>query len=256
MLVGMADVQGLNALVTGGGRGIGAAIAAALTRAGAHVTVSGRTEASLSARVNAGDAAAYFVADVSDRQGFPAALKKIVAGQRVDILVNNAGGALSARFIKTDMDQFQQMLDVNLMGSILAIKEVLPSMTEQKFGRIINVASTAGLKGYPYVSAYVASKHALLGLTRALAVETARTGVTVNAVCPGFTDTDLVRRSAEAIGARTGRSAQEVSAELANNNPMGRLVTPVEVADSVCWLAGRGAAAVTGAAIPIAGGEL
>ncbi len=251
----MTGVKGLNALVTGGGRGIGAAITTSLSRAGAHVTILGRNETALAARVAAGDANAYFIADISDRAAFSGIMRRIVADRSIDILVNNAGAALSASFLKTDMAQFQFMLDVNLIGPVIAAQEVLPGMIDRGFGRIVNIASTASLKGYPYVSAYVAAKHAILGVTRSMALETARTGVTVNAVCPGFTDTDLVSASIETIVARTGRTPEQARAELAKSNPMGRLVAPAEVADAVCWLAGRETGAVTGTALPVAGGE-
>ena len=252
----MSEFAGLNALVTGGGRGIGAAIAAALTRGGAHVTILGRGEAQLAARVRAGEAAAYVKADVADRPGFEAIMAGIAAEKVVDILVNNAGAATSAPFLKTSNADFQRMLDVNLLGPVIAARAVLPGMIARKFGRIVNIASTAALKGYPYVSAYVASKHALLGLTRALALETAKTGVTVNAVCPGFTDTDMVAASVQTIVAKTGRTAQTARAELARINPMGRLIAPEEVAYAVCSLARPESAAITGAAIAVAGGEI
>jgi 3-hydroxybutyrate dehydrogenase len=252
----MSDFAGRNALVTGGGRGIGAAIAAALTRGGAHVTILGRDEAALAARVRAGDAANYIKADVADRSGFEAIMTGIAAEKVVDILVNNAGVAMSAPFLKTSNADFQRMLDVNLLGPVIGVRAVLPGMIARKFGRIVNIASTAALKGYPYIGAYAASKHALLGLTRSLALETAKTGVTVNAVCPGFTDTDMATASVENIVAKTGRSAEAVRAELTRINPMGRLITPEEVAHAVCSLARPESAAITGAAIAVAGGEI
>jgi NAD(P)-dependent dehydrogenase (short-subunit alcohol dehydrogenase family) len=142
------------------------------------------------------------------------------------------------------------------MGVVHAVQAVLGPMTERGYGRIVAVASTAGLKGYPYVSAYCAAKHAVIGLVRALALETARAGVTVNAVCPGFTDTPLVAGSLDRIARKTGRSREEALAELVRHNPQGRLVDPREVADAVLWLCGEGAGAVTGQAIAVAGGEV
>jgi NAD(P)-dependent dehydrogenase (short-subunit alcohol dehydrogenase family) len=165
-------------------------------------------------------------------------------------------GPLSAPFGKSDAALFQRVLDVNLMGVVHAAQAVLGSMTERGFGRIVAVASTAGLKGYPYVSAYCAAKHAVVGLVRSLALETATTGVTVNAVCPGFTDTDLVAGSLDRIVAKTGRSRDEALAELVRHNPQQRLVEPREVADAVLWLCGEGARSVTGQAVAVAGGEI
>ena len=252
----MSEVAGLGALVTGGGRGIGAAIATALTRSGAEVTILGRNQAALAARVKAGDAARYVVADVTDEIGFAAIVTKLAADGTIDILVNNAGAAISAPFLKTGSSDFHRMLNVNLMGPMIATQAILPGMIARKFGRIVNIASTAALKGYPYVSAYVASKHALLGLTRSLAVELAKSGVTVNAVCPGFTDTDMVGTSVETVVAKTGRTAKAVRAEFTKSNPMGRLIAPEEVADAVCFLARRDSGAITGTAIAVAGGEI
>jgi NAD(P)-dependent dehydrogenase (short-subunit alcohol dehydrogenase family) len=250
----MAVLEGRRALVTGGSRGIGRAVAAALARAGATVTVLARDLGALEAVVSAGEAHAVAVADVTDAEGWSRVLR---AGEApFDILVANAGAAVSAPFGKSDDALFRHSLDVNLMGVVHAMRAVLPGMVEGGFGRIVAVASTAGLKGYPYVSAYCAAKHAVVGLVRAVAAEVATTGVTVNAVCPGFTDTDLVAQSLERIAAKTGRSPEAALAELVRRNPQKRLVAPAEVADAVLWLCGAGAASVTGQAIAVAGGEV
>ena len=240
--------------MTGGSRGIGRAVAAALTRAGASVTVLGRDLAALESVVAAGEADGFTLADVSDRAALDAAVTGI--GSRIDLLVANAGSTVSKPFVRTDERDFAAMIGVNLMGVVNSVQAVLPGMTERGFGRVVAVASTAGLKGYPYVTAYCAAKHAVVGLVRALALEAARTGVTVNAVCPGFTDTDLVAGSLERIVQKTGRTRDEALAELTKSNPQGRLVLPSEVADAVTWLCGAGAGSVTGQAIAVAGGEV
>ena len=245
-----------HAVVTGAARGIGREIAATLTRAGAVVTALGRQSAALEELVAQGNAGFSVAADVTDHAAVTAALAQAAARQPIDILIANAGAAESAPFAKSDGALFKRMMDVNFMGAVNSIQAALPSMRQQPFGRIVVIASTAGLKGYAYVSAYAAAKHAAIGLVRSLALELATTRITVNAVCPGFTDTELVAGSIETIMKKTGRDRAQAIAELTRHNPQGRLVSPQEVADSVLWLCGEGAAAVTGQAIAVAGGEI
>ena len=169
--------------------------------------------------------------------------------------MNAAGAAESAPFLKTDDALFERMWRVNVMGAVAVTRALLPGMIEGRFGRVVHIASTAALKGYPYVSAYVAAKHALLGLTRALAQEVATKGVTVNAVCPGFTETDIVAESVARIVAKTSRSEAEAREELAKHNPQQRLVQPAEVAQAVLMLCAPTASAINGQAIAVDGGE-
>ncbi|HEX4172696.1 MAG TPA: SDR family NAD(P)-dependent oxidoreductase [Acetobacteraceae bacterium] len=242
----------LNALITGGAKGIGLAIARRLAADGASLALIGRDGAALQ-RAASELGARHAIADINDT----AVLREAVTSLgRCDILVNNAGAALSKPFAKHDLSDFQAMLAVNLLGAVTTCQAVLPGMRVRGFGRIVNIASTAGLKGYPYVTAYVAAKHALVGFTRALAQETVKQGVTVNAVCPGFTDTDLVANSVTTIAARTGRSAEDAREALAATNPAGRLVQPDEVAEAVAFLCRRGASAITGQVIAVACGEI
>ena len=252
------SLTGHHAVVTGAGSGIGRATAERLAEAGCQVTLIGRHVARLNETADRiGDLAFAATADVTDPDMLAAAIE--VGRDRfgpIDILVNNAGAATSAPFLKTDAEALRAMLALNLEAPAEAARLVLPGMLTRRWGRIVNVASSAGLKGYPYVSAYVAAKHGLVGLTRAMALEVAAKGVTVNAVCPGFTETELVAKSIESIIAKTGRSEEEARAALAASNPQGRLITPDEVATTIVWLCGDGASGVNGAAVPVAGGEL
>jgi 3-hydroxybutyrate dehydrogenase len=251
-----APPRSAHALVTGGGRGIGRAIASALAQSGATVTVLGRDRATLEGAVSAGAAHFAAVADVADQAAVGAAIAQAAGRQPIDILIANAGIAESAPFAKSDAALFHRMMDVNFMGVVHAVQAALPSMKGRPYGRIVAVASTAGLKGYAYVSAYSAAKHAVIGLVRSLALELASTDVTVNAVCPGFTETDLVAGSIDNIMSKTGRTKEQAIAELASHNPQKRLIQPSEVADAVLWLCGESAGAITGQAIAVAGGEV
>lgn len=251
----MSDKNQFHAVITGGGSGIGAAVARRLLDEGLRVTLLGRNLERLKAQqaVLQGDAAIQ-VCDVGDEASVEAAFAAV--GQ-VDILVNNAGAVETAPLLKTSLETWQRLLQVNLTGTFLCSRAVLPGMSDRRFGRIVNVASTAALKGYAYVAAYCAAKHGVLGLTRALALEMARKGnVTVNAVCPGYTETDIVAQAVDTIIAKTGRSAEAARAELAASNPQGHLVQPAEVAAAVAWLVRAESASITGQAIAVAGGEV
>lgn len=255
----MTPLQGRHALVTGAARGIGAEIARRLVAEGARVTLLGRSLQSLAPlKDELGEAAQAVAADVAEADAVAAAFAQArTAFGPLQILVNNAGQAQSAPFAKTTPALWQQMLAVNLTGTFTCCQAALPDLLAAgPRGRIINIASTAAQRGYAYVSAYVAAKHGVLGLTRSLALELAKSGVTVNAVCPGYTETDILRDSLAQVMAKTGRSEAQARADFVAGNPQQRFVQPGEVADAVAWLCGDGAGSINGQAISVSGGEV
>lgn len=248
-------LQGQRALVTGGGRGLGRAIASALTAAGARVSILGRDEATLKEAIVAGVAADCAACDVRDEASVSAALDRLSCEPAFDIAIANAGAVETGPFMRSDNERFRRMLDINLIGTVNLFHAALPAMLERRRGRLIAIASTAGHRGYPYVSAYVAAKHAVVGLVKSLALETARSGVTVNAVCPGYADTDMATASIDNVTAKTGKSREDALAAMIKDNPLGRLIAPEEVAAAVLYLCGPGSDAVTGQSLMINGGE-
>lgn len=249
-------MEGKHALATGGGSGVGKAIALALAEAGVNVTICGRREAELAKVAGESERIFGIAADVTDEASMATLYQEAEAARGpFDIVVANAGMAGSAPAHKTSLADWQRTLDVNLTGAFLTVKPALAGMLARKTGRIVFVASTAGLKGYAYVAPYVAAKHGVVGLMRALAAETAKSGVTVNAVCPGFVETDMLEESIARIVEKTGRSAEDARASLATTNPQGRFIQPEEIASAVLWLCSDAARSITGQAISVSGGE-
>lgn len=252
----MSELEGKHAVVTGAGQGIGAAIARALSEEGASVTLLGRRRALLEAVAAQLHDADCTVLDVTDSAAVDAAMGDIAQRRgRLDILVNNAGAAATAPLQRTTDEIWRQLMAVNLDGLFHCSRAVLPIMRDAGVGRIVNIASTAGLRGYAYVAAYCASKHGVIGLTRAMALELASTGITVNAICPGYTNTEIVAEAVRNIVDKTERSEDEALAELVKENPQGRLIEPEEVAVTALWLCSAAAASVNGQSIAVDGGE-
>ena len=254
-------LEGTHAIVTGGSRGIGAAIATALAERGASLTLVARTLGDLRAHASAlehlGGRVQTIECSVADEVGVERAFQRAIAALGpAKILVNNAGTARSASFGMTSRAMWDQMIGVNLTGTFLCTQQVLPAMLAAGEGRIVNVASTAGLRGYKTMTAYCAAKHGVIGFTRALAQETAKHGITVNAVCPGYTDTDLTDMAVSNVVSALGKTPEEARAMLVRIIPRGVMTTPVEVAMAVAWLCAPESRAITGIALPIAGGEV
>ncbi|MCA1633103.1 MAG: SDR family oxidoreductase [Acidobacteria bacterium] len=252
-----------NAFITGGGRGIGRAVALRFAREGARVMVVARTEREVASvaeevRSECGVEAAFASCDVAEAASVAAAFDRAreFFGRGVDVLVNNAGIAESAKFAGTTDELWRRHFGVNLDGTFYCMRAVIPSMVERGWGRIINVASIAGKTGAPYIAAYSASKHGVLGLTRSVALEVASKGVTVNAICPGYVDTEMTTNAVRQITAKTGRSAEEATEAIRRMSPQGRLVTPEEVAALALLLASEDGRGITGQAINVDGGSV
>jgi NAD(P)-dependent dehydrogenase (short-subunit alcohol dehydrogenase family) len=250
-------LNNIHAVVTGGGSGIGAAVAQALAAEGARLTLVGRRREALEATAAGLPHAHVAVADVADRAAVDAAFASARdAHGPIAILVNNAGIAPSAPFARVSAEAWRNTMAVNLDALFHCCQSALPDLLAAEQGRIITIASTAGVKGYAYTAPYVASKHGAIGLMRALASEYAASAMTANAVCPGFTDTDIVRTAVANIQSKTGRSEDEALAELTRFNPQKRLIDPSEVAEAVRWLCLPASRSITGQAIMVAGGEV
>jgi NAD(P)-dependent dehydrogenase (short-subunit alcohol dehydrogenase family) len=254
-------LDGRHAVVTGGGRGIGAAVADELARLGARVTLMGRDRATLERHAAAvaarhGVDAGAVTCDVGDEESVERAFADAGAAFGDPyVLVNNAGQGRSAPLVETSRETWDLLLAVNLTGTFLCTRRVLPAMLAARAGRVVNVASTAGVRGYARLAAYVATKHGVVGLTRAAAAEVAKHGVTVNAVCPGYTDTDMAQDGVDNLVRALGKTPDEARAMLARTLPRGTLLQPAEVASTVAWLCSPGAAGVSGQAIVINGGD-
>jgi NAD(P)-dependent dehydrogenase (short-subunit alcohol dehydrogenase family) len=245
------SVSGKHALVTGGGSGIGATVALALAEAGATVTICGRRQQQLDETAARHKNIRTQTADVTDRKS----IAQLYGRGPFDIVVANAGGAESAPAEKISAELWTKTLNVNLTGAFFSVQPALAGMRTKKWGRIIFIASTAGIRAAPYIAPYVAAKHGVIGLMRTLALETAKDGITVNAVCPSYTETPMLEQAVARIAATTKRSEAEARATLTARNPQGRFIMPDEVADTVLWLCSEGSRSVTGQAISLSGGE-
>jgi NAD(P)-dependent dehydrogenase (short-subunit alcohol dehydrogenase family) len=248
-------LAGKHVLVTGGGHGIGGACAEALAAHGAKVTVTGRNMAKLEATAARLEGCEARQLDVTDEEAviavFAAAAKSLGP---IDILINNSGIAETAPYLRTSSDMMRRLMEVNVIGAHVCTQQALPGMVDAGWGRIVNMSSLAGISGQPYIAAYCASKHAMIGLTRTLALEVVKKGITVNAVCPAYVETGMVEAGVANIRKLTGMSEDDARGELAAKNPQGRIIEASEVGATVAWLCLPGAESITGQSIAMAGG--
>tara|TARA_R110002072_G_scaffold66283_1_gene163409 strand:- start:1846 stop:2604 length:759 start_codon:yes stop_codon:yes gene_type:complete len=252
----MSKLTGHRAVITGGGTGIGLACARSLAAQGAQIIIMGRDLVRLEAAAQTIPGAQAIQLDVTNADSVTAGFAKAASGGVIDILINNAGIAAATAFHRTSMEEWQRIQAVNVEGLVRCTQAVLGGMVKAPYGRIINIASIAGLRGGAYIAPYVASKHAVVGLTKSLSLEYAKTAITVNAICPGYVETAIVDNSIANIMAKTGRSREDAVSELTKTNPQGRLIQADEVAEAVTWLCSPLSGSVSGQAITISGGAV